>query len=35
MGQIIDKGLLNVTVMKKNVKNCRAWDVDVLVAWEE
>jgi hypothetical protein len=31
----ISKGLKNVTVMKKNVKICRAWDVDALTAWED
>ena len=33
--KLFDKGLKNVTVMKKNVKVYRAWDVDAITAWED
>jgi len=33
--KLFDKGLKNVTVMKKIVKICRAWDVDTITAWGE
>ena len=33
--KLFDKGLKNVTVMKKNVKNCRGWDVDAISVWED
>jgi hypothetical protein len=33
-GKLIYERLKNVTVMKKIVRNSRAWDVDALAVWE-
>jgi len=33
--KLFEKGLKNVTVMKKNVKICRGWEVDTITVWED